>query len=159
MEFGIFWWHWIILGVVLCGIEIFMSSFVFLWFGIGALLVGGLFSFISLDLVTSLFLWLGFSSVSLAAWFWWLRPVIKRDRDKAGQSDEEIGIEGVVIEAINVGVPGKVRFDRPVLGSRELPAYSDQEMGVDTKVSISEVRGQYVMVQRIKEKNRGASHV
>ena len=35
-------WQWLVLGIALCVIEIFVPSFTLLWFGLGALLVRSL---------------------------------------------------------------------------------------------------------------------
>lgn len=35
------WWYWILLGIALIGVELFFPSFTIVWFGLGALMVGG----------------------------------------------------------------------------------------------------------------------
>ena len=39
MGMEIEYWHWLVLGMLLIGFEIFIPSFTVLWFGLGALLV------------------------------------------------------------------------------------------------------------------------
>ncbi len=35
------WWYWIVLGFILIGVELLFPSFTMVWFGLGALMVGG----------------------------------------------------------------------------------------------------------------------
>lgn len=35
------WWYWIVFGFVLIGVELLFPSFTMVWFGLGALMVGG----------------------------------------------------------------------------------------------------------------------
>ena len=39
-EFVVLYWHWIVLGIALMAIEILLPSFVALWFGAAAVVVG-----------------------------------------------------------------------------------------------------------------------
>ena len=34
------WWHWVVLGLLLIGVEMLIPTFYLVWFGLGALLVG-----------------------------------------------------------------------------------------------------------------------
>ncbi len=43
MEMGM--WQWLIAGIVLILIEVFAPGFIFIWFGLGALLTGGALAF------------------------------------------------------------------------------------------------------------------
>jgi membrane protein implicated in regulation of membrane protease activity len=42
MEFKLLYWHWLVLGMVMILAEIFIPSFTIFWFGLGAILVGGI---------------------------------------------------------------------------------------------------------------------
>jgi len=39
MELELVYWHWLVLGMLLVGFEIFVPSFTVLWFGLGAVVV------------------------------------------------------------------------------------------------------------------------
>jgi len=36
----IVWWHWLVLGFCLIGMELLVPSFTIIWFGLGAVVVG-----------------------------------------------------------------------------------------------------------------------
>ncbi len=39
IEGGFAYWHWMVLGLILLGAEIFLSGFILFWFGLSALLL------------------------------------------------------------------------------------------------------------------------
>ena len=42
MESMIFYWYWLVFGMVLVIAEMFIPSFTIFWFGLGAIIVGGI---------------------------------------------------------------------------------------------------------------------
>ena len=40
MAFELAYWHWLVLGIALVVVEIFIPSFTVFWFGLGAVVVG-----------------------------------------------------------------------------------------------------------------------
>lgn len=65
-QYSQLWWVWICAALVLGILEIIAPGFVFLGFAIGAALVGGLLTFVTLS---SYQLWVLFAALSLIAWF------------------------------------------------------------------------------------------
>ena len=51
------YWHWIIFGLLLSVAEIFVMSFVLLWFGISAIMVGVLLAIFDFSLTIQIILW------------------------------------------------------------------------------------------------------
>ncbi len=43
MEFKLLYWYWLVFGMVLIIAELFIPSFTIFWFGLGAILVAGVF--------------------------------------------------------------------------------------------------------------------
>jgi membrane protein implicated in regulation of membrane protease activity len=149
MDIGLAYWHWLVLGMLLIGFEIFLPSFTVLWFGLGALVVAGLL-LLSPDLAVSwqLFIWAILSVVFGVAWFKYLRPKMT-DRTKAGITQEAISGEvGMVIKAPGEQSRGHVRFTTPILGDDEWEFICDESVNVGDKVQIKEASGNTLMVSK-----------
>ena len=64
------WWHWLLLGVVLMGIELRLGALFVCWFGVGAWGVAGvLYVFPAATLGAQVFLWLTASMTLVWTWF------------------------------------------------------------------------------------------
>ncbi len=141
------YWHWLVLGMVLIGFEIFIPSFTVLWFGLGALVVA-LALLVSPDLPMGwqLFSWAILSTAFALAWFKYLRPKMT-DKTNAGIAREAIvGEMGMVIKAPSDGTRGRVRFTTPVLGDDEWTFICDEQVVVGDKVKIQEASGNTLVV-------------
>jgi len=144
------YWHWLVLGMVLIGFEIFLPSFITLWFGLGALVVAGLLALLpSLSTSSQLVIWAILSSGFGIAWFKVLRPKMT-DRTKAGIAREAIaGETGMVIKAPSEGVRGHVRFTTPVLGDDEWGFICEDSVVTGDKVMIKEASGNTLVVSKV----------
>jgi len=144
------YWHWLVLGMVLIGFEIFLPSFITLWFGLGALVVAGLLVlFPDLSTSSQLVIWAILSSGFGIAWFKVLRPKMT-DRTKAGIAREAIAGEvGMVIKAPSEGVRGHVRFTTPVLGDDEWEFICEGSVVTGDKVMIKEASGNTLVVSKV----------
>lgn len=143
------YWHWIVFGILLCGIEIFAPSFTVLWFGIGALLVGTLLAiWPQLPIAAQLAIW-AVTTVALAiGWFRYFKPRMG-DRTKAGISREAaVGQVGMVIQAATEHVRGTVRFSVPLLGAEEWPFICEQPLAAGDRCRVVDVLGNALLVQR-----------
>ncbi|WP_149141561.1 NfeD family protein [Gemmobacter caeruleus] len=82
------WWMWIVAGMALGGLELFMPGYVFLGFAIGAVLVGGLLwtGWVTLSLAAQLAL---FAVLSLLAWAV-LRAVLRYERGEVKRWTRDI---------------------------------------------------------------------
>ncbi|MGB1428716.1 MAG: NfeD family protein [Cycloclasticus sp.] len=151
MGIGLAYWHWLVLGMVLIGFEIFLPSFTVLWFGLGALVVA-MSLLISPELAMSwlLFIWAVSSVIFGAAWFKYLRPKMT-DRTKAGITQEAIAGEmGLVIKAPGEKSRGHVRFTTPILGDDEWEFICDEKVNVGDKVKIKEASGNTLVVSKAR---------
>ena len=102
-------WNWIVLGLILLGLEIFVPGVFLLWIGIAALLVGGA----SLALwETGFWIWqiqvLLFLALSLAATYFGKRYVVSRQGDTDQpllnrRSEQMIGRTATLSEPIREG--------------------------------------------------------
>jgi len=139
------WWHWIAFGILLVTTEIFIGTFVMLGLGVAALLVGATDMLFKLSVELELTLWLLLSLASIALWFKYLRtPIV----DSSGQSNYTLDTLGVITKEIPHNGRGEVRFDTPVLGNTVWFATSKEPLEEGSRVSIVEVKGQLIEVQK-----------
>jgi len=139
------WWHWIAFGILLVTTEIFIGTFVMLGLGVAALLVGATDMLFKLSVELELTLWLLLSLASIALWFKYLRtPIV----DSSGQSNYTLDTLGVITKEIPHNGRGEVRFDTPVLGNTVWFATSKEPLEEGRRVSIVEVKGQLIEVQK-----------
>jgi membrane protein implicated in regulation of membrane protease activity len=118
MELAIFeqmlYWHWIVLGLVLFVLEMLMPGFVLMWFGVGALLVGGLlFIFADMMWQWQFIIFSVFSLASVIAWKYWSRNNPDDDPEQGVLNQRGralIGRETLLIESIVNGV-GRIQLD------------------------------------------------
>ena len=148
-ELEILYWHWIIFGVALILSEIFLASFFILWFGVAAVLIGGLvFVFPALTLAWQIFSWTVLSGLLALAWFKYLKP-LSIDKTKAGLSRETLlGEVGQVLSVPNGDKRGKLRFPAPVLGSDEWLFISQDELNAGDRVNVTDVSGNTLIVKK-----------
>lgn len=143
------YWHWIVFGVVLALLEIFVPSFTALWFGLGAILLGiVLFIFPELSLVMQILMWTVFSVLMTWLWFKYLKP-LSVDRTAAGLSREAvIGEVGQIILKPEEGRRGRVRFSVPVLGDDEWEVISKEDLALGDRVRVVDVSGNSLLVEK-----------
>ncbi len=143
------YWHWLTLGLLLILAELFIPSFTIFWFGLGALLVGGLVLLLGeMALSWQIFIWAIASCLFTFLWFRFFRPRMT-DRTKAGLSREAIvGESGQVIHPPGEGRRGTVRFAKPLLGSDEWPFICEQTVAIGDRVFVKDVSGNTLIVER-----------
>lgn len=142
-------WHWIVLGIALCVLEIFLPSFTALWFGIAAILVGAvLLVWPAMPLYGQLALWACTTVVFCVAWFRYFKPRLI-DRTKAGLSREAaVGQVGMVVRAGTEHQRGVVRFSVPLLGQEEWPYLSQAELAPGDRCRVTDVLGNALLVEK-----------
>ncbi|WP_372865272.1 NfeD family protein [Spongiibacter sp.] len=141
------YWHWMVLGLLLVASEIFVPSFVMLWFGASAIAVGLISAVVELSFSVQLLIWGGLSVVDLFLWFRFVHPRMK-DRSLSGMSREQvIGQEGMVIRAADHG-EGCVRFSVPLMGSDEWAYICRETLAVGDRVVVEEISGNSLIVRR-----------
>lgn len=141
------YWHWLVFGMVLIIAEVFIPSFTIFWFGLGALLVGGLLWLTpTLGLTAQILLWTIFSALLTAFWFLVMKPRMV-DKTCAGMSREALlGETGQVIRSPDGERRGVVRFSKPLLGSDEWSFICDEPVQIGDRVQIRDVSGNTLVV-------------
>jgi len=141
-------WQWLVLGIALCVIEIFVPSFTLLWFGLGALLVALIASLLPTPLIAELVIWAISTSVFAVAWFKFFVPRM-RDKTKAGISREAaVGQIGTIILASSEHVRGVVRFSVPLLGQEEWPYICEAQLANGDRCKVIDVLGNALLVEK-----------
>lgn len=141
-------WQWLVLGIALCVVEIFIPSFTLLWFGLGAFVVALIAAIISLSLTAELFIWAIATTVFAVAWFKYFKPRM-RDKTKAGISREAaVGQTGTVVKVSSQEVRGHVRFAVPLLGEEDWPYICETELAVGDRCRVKDVLGNTLLVEK-----------
>lgn len=150
MEMQVLYWHWIVLGIGLMAIEIVLPSFVALWFGAAAVLVGLLVLIMpGLSVALQVVFWVVFAVLFTWLWFRYMQPLAK-DRTKAGLSREAIvGEVGQVLSAPTTDRRGVMRFSAPILGADEWQFICDDEVVSGDRVRVIDISGNSLIVNRV----------
>ena len=140
------WWTWVVGGIALILAELAIPSFFIVWFGLGAILVGLLMLALPhLSLTAQLAVWTAASLAMVVLWF----RVFKRSfyRTRIGTADGGvIGEIGVLVSAVAPFERGKVRFQRPLLGSEEWVCLADAAIAAGERVRVVAVEGSYLKI-------------
>ena len=149
------YWHWLILGMLLMMVELFIPSMTILWFGLGGILVGlWLLAAPGTAFSIQLFVWALASCGFVFLWFKLLKPRMVH-RTTAGISREAVlGEVGQVIRAPGEEPLGKVRFTTPLLGEDEWPFRCDVPVAIGDRVSVSDIAGNTLVVRPVKPQGR-----
>lgn len=149
MDFALLYWHWIVFGISLMLLEIFLGSFFILWFGAAAIVVGLLMVPLpAMSVIAQVLIWAISSTAFAFAWFKLIKP-LNTDKTKAGLSKEALlGEIGQVLRVPNGEQRGKVRFPAPVLGSDEWLIISQEELDVGDRVSVIDLSGNALIVKK-----------
>lgn len=149
MTFEVVYWHWLVLGIALIILEIFLPSFTVLWFGLGAMVVGLALLLVDFSFTAQIFVWTLISVIFALGWFKYLKPKMT-DRTKAGIAREAlIGESGQVIRAPFEGGRGVVRFTTPILGDDEWEFIAENDVQVGDRVFIREFSGNTLIVVKL----------
>ncbi len=140
------WWTWVVGGIALILAELAIPSFFIVWFGLGAILVGLLMLLLpQLSLTAQLAVWTLASLAMVVLWF----RVFKRSfhKTRVGTADGEvIGEIGVLVSAVAPFERGRVRFQRPLLGSDEWVCLADAAIAAGERVRVVAVEGSFLKV-------------
>src|SRR5690606_23745726 len=142
------WWHWVVGGLLLTLLELVIPAFFALWFGLGALLVGLLMLLPGeLSPTLQLLVWVLVSQAMLALWV----QVFRRDahRPLIGTADGAVlGEIGLLVGAVEPFQRGKVRFQRPILGTDEWRCGAESAIPAGERVRVISVEGSYLKVAK-----------
>ena len=148
---NIAYWHWIVFGLVLSLSEILVMSFVLLWFGLSAIVVGILLWIFPFSITMQLFIWVSLSLFNVFGWFKWISPRIKNKSLSGMARETMIGQIGTVIEYNSVqSGRGKLRFPAPILGNDEWQFICTDEIEVGSRVIVQEFSGNSLIVSKAK---------
>ena len=139
------WWHWAIAGVVLLIIEVMSMTFLFAGFALAAFAVAVLMLLFTMPFWMQVLIW---SILAVLVFVRWRRYEAHRSVSDVGQADMGLRTKGTVIEAIEPGGKGIVRFDTPVLGNSEWIATADTAIEAGERVRIVDVAGQLIKVSK-----------
>lgn len=141
-------WHWAVIGMLLMIGELFILSFVMLWFGVAALVAALLLWVVPMDLLSQVVIWLGLSIVACILWFRLIQPCIKT-RTKAGLGGSVIiGEIGMIVSPVVANGLGVVRFSVPKVGAAEWACRTldGHSIEVGTRVIVTAVMGNELIV-------------
>ena len=147
----ILYWHWIVFGIALMSLEILLTSFIVLWFGLAGLIVGALlWLWPSLAFEWQVLIWTVLSIGIAVAWFKFIKP-LSVDKTKAGLAKESLlGQVGMVIACPQEKQRGVLRLPAPLLGSDEWPFIIDnQTVNLGDRVKITGISGNTMLVQKL----------
>lgn len=145
---NVLWWHWIVFGLALIGLEALATTFLMLGIGVAAIITGLLTYGLGLSFAVELLVWSVLSALFFVLWYRFIR---QKSVTQSGQPDYRFDTLGTVTEPIAPPQRGWVVFDIPVLGNREWPAFADEAIETGTKVRIADVSGQLIKVIPQKE--------
>lgn len=148
---NIAYWHWIVFGLILSVSEILVLSFVLLWFGLSAIIVGILLWIFPFSITMQLFIWVSLSLFNVFGWFKWISPRLKNKSLSGMARESMIGQTATVIEYNSVQRGrGKLRFPAPILGSDEWQFICSDEVDVGSRVIVQEFSGNSLIVSKTK---------
>jgi membrane protein implicated in regulation of membrane protease activity len=138
------WEYWIAIGLILVTVEIFTATFFILWFGVGAVLLGLLTWLLpALPMPAQLMTWASLSLILAGLWFKFFK---NRIQDKRWTAEEVIGEVGMLTAPVAEFQKGKVRFQKPILGSEEWVCISNSNIPLGERVRIVSIEGNIVRV-------------
>jgi len=146
---GIAYWHWLIIGLLLLGAEMFLAGFILFWFGASAIVVGLLMLLIPLGFRAQLLIWAGLSILSVLVWNRFIRPGWKYKTLSGMAHETLIGQVGMVLESNRGKTRGKLRFPAPVLGEDEWTFICGQDVVVGVRVRVTEISGNTLIVEPV----------
>lgn len=150
--FDLMWWHWAIVGFGFILAELVLPAFVLVWFGLGGLLV--MLSMLvktDLSLTAQLTIWTLSSLAMMGLWF----RVFKRGSHKilVGRSSASlVGEIGLVAESVAPFKQGRVRFQKPFVGSDIWDCMAEEEIAQGERVQVVSVEGNKVLVKKLSDK-------
>jgi len=144
------WWHWALVGFGFILAELLLPAFVLVWFGLGAFFVMALMLVApAVSLAVQLLIWTLCSLAMMVLWF----RIFKRGAHKSlsGRSSANlVGEIGMIAEAVAPFKAGKVRFQKPMVGSDLWECTSEEEIAAGTRVRVQSVEGNTVVVTKLE---------
>lgn len=147
-------WHWLILGLLLIILELFLTSFVSLSIGLSAMVVALLSWLLPFNWFVWLIVWLALSVIFTVIGFKFIKPYLK-NRTTAGTGlGVIVGQTGMIVVSPQHNNLGKIRFSVPVFGADEWSCRSRQSfpLQVGERVVVVDVIGNELLVESMTTK-------
>lgn len=140
------WWHWLVFGIALIVAELAIPAMVLIWFGLGALLVGALAGVLpAMGLTVQLGVWTVASVLMVVLWFKLFKRGIFKTR--IGMSHANIvGEVGMLVHDVAPFKKGRVRFQKPLVGSDIWDCIADESIKSGERVQVLSVEGSFLKV-------------
>jgi len=139
------WWIWLVFGIALILLELALPTFFILWFGIGAVLVALIaLAMPTLQLPVQILLWVLFSSLTTALWFW----LFRKAPDTRWTADSVLGEVGLLTAPVSQFQKGRVRFQKPILGNEEWVCVADTDLCAGERVRLTAIEGNTARITR-----------
>ncbi len=143
------YWHWIVTGLLLAAAEMFIPSFILLWIGVSAIIVGLTLALTPISFNEQLILWMLLSIICLFLWFKYISPAI-RTRSHAGMALESlIGQQAMVVFYDAGANSGQIKFPVPVLGNEQWSMICHDKVIPGDRVKITEILGNKLLVHKL----------
>lgn len=141
------YWHWLVFGLCLALAEMMLVSFVALWFGLSAIIVGLLLWIVPFSFTLQLLVWIILSIFIVFAWFKWVSPNFKNKTFSGMAREGMLGQIGTVIEYNSVHEGrGTLRFPAPILGDDEWQFICTDRVALGDRVIVREFSGNTLIV-------------
>lgn len=140
-------WHWLVFGLILITLELFLPTFAIMWFGAAAVAVAVVAWLLPIGVFAQVIVWLLLSVAFMAAWFYWLRPWRLARQVPSALLTQAMGEVGMVIVKPMPQKLGTVRFSVPVLGAEEWPCRNEVgELNEGDRVQVTGVGDGHLVV-------------
>ena len=149
MDIQLLYWHWLVIGMLLVVAEIFILSFTFLWFGLGALVVGLVEMVAPMSMTTQILVWTVSSVLFAVGWFKAIKPKMAAANQNKQSCQSAIGESGLVIKLPSESTLGTMRFSTPVLDRDEWQFSCDVVVELGDRLHIQEISDQTLVVVRL----------
>jgi len=137
---------WIVIGLVILGLEAVIPGTIIMWFGFGGLLTG-LFVWIGV-LKNAVAQWLFFfisSFLFLIGWIFFFKKILKKEDVRDLTLSE---LSGVVTKEIKPDIPGEVELYRSFHGLKKWAAESSEFLPEKTEIRVKEAKGISLVVEK-----------
>lgn len=146
MEFlnAIEYWHWLVFGIILLGLEILVFGAIFLWFGIAALIVGVLVFLVpTLLLMPQILIWSVIAVAGALGWQYYRRknPLQPAVHAMNRRGEQYVGRHFTLTKDI-VNSVGELHVD-----DTRWKIISRHDMPAGTKVKVTAVEGTSLRVE------------
>lgn len=142
-------WHWLVLGLFLIILELFLTSFVSLSIGVAAILVA-IFSWVMpLNWFIWVMIWLILSVIFTVIGFKFIKPYMKNRRIAGTGLELIVGQTGMIIHSPQQNNLGKIRFSVPIFGADEWACRSFQNahLSIGERAMVVDVIGNELLVK------------